>query len=176
MTEEEKCSCMTATVLSCIIIAILMFFMLALSSCKTCQCVPERVEVEKEVVVTKHDSIIVTDADSASALALMHCDSLNQVVMDELLIADGDRLSLRAKIRQLTNGVAAMDIQCHEDSLQHRIEWLEKELREKHSETIVVKERYVPPFYVFCLLFFIVVCLAIICTIAFKVIKTIYLR
>lgn len=38
MTEEEKGSCMTASVLSCGIIAILLFVMSSLSGCKTCQC------------------------------------------------------------------------------------------------------------------------------------------
>lgn len=44
-----------------------------------------------------------------------------------------------------------------------------------HNTVEVKTERYVPPFYKFCLWFFIVVCLAIICTIAFKVVKLIYL-
>lgn len=159
-----------------IALAILLFAVLLIGGCKTCHCLSERVEVEKEVIITKHDSIITIETDSASALALLHCDSLNQVVMDELYTINGERISLSAKIKQLQGNMSALDIQCHEDSLQQRIEWLERQINEKSTETIVKNENKPPPFYVFCLWFFIVVCIGFVCTIAFKVVRAIYFR
>ena len=65
MTEEEKGSCITATIFSCIIIAILLFVMSSLSGCKTCQCLPEtitrdsiRVEYQRDSIYA-HDSIFI---------------------------------------------------------------------------------------------------------------------
>ena len=65
MTEEEKSSCVTATIFSCIFIAILLFVMSSLSGCKTCQCLPEtitrdsiRVEYQRDSIYA-HDSIFI---------------------------------------------------------------------------------------------------------------------
>ena len=155
---------------------LLVLLMFLLSSCKVHQCVPERIEVEREITITKHDSVIITEPDSASALALLHCDSLNQVVMDELYTANGERIKLSAKLKQLQGNISALDIQCNEDSLQQRIEWLETQLNEKSKETIVKTEYVVPKFYKNCTILFWLIVVAVVLYIVLRIAKAIYLR
>lgn len=167
----------TKAILLGIVMAILLLTIaVSTSSCKTCQCVPERIEVEKEVIVTKHDSIITTKADSASALALLHCDSLNQVVLDELYTVNGERIKLSAQLKQLQGNMSALDIQCNEDSLQQRIEWLETQLNEKSKETIVKTEYVVPSFYKNCTILFWIIIVVLVLYIAARILIAIYLR
>lgn len=172
MKEEKLIHAMSTFV----VMSMLLLAIAVLSGCKTFKCVPERIEVEKEVIITKHDSIITTKADSASALALLHCDSLNQVVLDELYTANGERIKLSAKLKQLQGNMSALDIQCNEDSLQHRIEWLETQLSEKSKETNNNTVEVVPPFYKNCTIGFWLIVVAFILYFGIRIIKLIYLR
>lgn len=72
MTEEEKSSCMTTSVLSCVIIAILMFFVLSLSGCKTVKVVPQ---IHTEYV---HDTIRQVDSIYRSHYIISKGDTIWQ--------------------------------------------------------------------------------------------------
>ena len=90
--EENKADiAILALVAICIT---LLFFM---SACRT----TEGVTTTREVRIVERDTCIVTRADSATATALMHCDSAYNVVVDALTIAEGKNLGLEARLSQI---------------------------------------------------------------------------
>lgn len=129
MSKENK-AIVAATIAAFIILVV----MLLTTSCKT---IVETIEVEKVVEYHHRDTTIVTEADSASMLALLECDSNYNVVMNDLSIANGKRLEMEAKLNKVNNKKVALNVDCHEDSLQHHIEWLEQKLSEKKTGTLI---------------------------------------
>ncbi len=67
----------------------------------TC-CTPKQYVAGKTTIITKeivrHDTIIDIQADSASAVALLKCDSDYNVVLEDLLIANGEKIKLEAML------------------------------------------------------------------------------
>lgn len=119
--------------------------------CKTVQ--PTVIVRDSVVTYTQRDTILQTKADSATLDALLHCDSNYNVVLDELATANGERIRLSAELKnmQTKSNVQtpqfAFSADCKEDSLQHRIEWLEKQIKTTESQTIVQTVKYIPQFY-----------------------------
>lgn len=112
-----------------------------------CKC-PEYVagtETEKEVIVNVHDTTIITQADSASMIALLRCDSAFNVVVEELSTLNGQRLQMAANAQKQGNGGVVLKVDCKEDSLMQIIQWQDSIIKSHTKETIV--KEVVPPFY-----------------------------
>ena len=91
-SEENKADlAILALVAICIT---LLFFM---SACRT----TEGVTTIREVRIVERDTCIITRADSATATALMHCDSAYNIVVDALTIAEGKNLGLETRLSQI---------------------------------------------------------------------------
>ena len=91
-SEENKADlAILALVAICIT---LLFFM---SACRT----TEGVTTTREVRIVERDTCIITSADSATATALLHCDSAYNIVVDALTIAEGKNLGLEARLSQI---------------------------------------------------------------------------
>lgn len=104
--------------------------------------------IEHTVTVTEtetvRDTTVVTEPDTASLKALFECDSLNQVVMTELLIEKGRKLVPQVKFRD-----RLLEITMPVDSEAVYLSWKEKHRYEKETVTVtkIVKEKYKPPWY-----------------------------
>ena len=91
-SEENKAD---VAILALVAICIaLLFFM---SACRT----TEGVTTTREVRIVERDTCIITSADSATATALLHCDSAYNIVVDALTIAEGKNLGLEARLSQI---------------------------------------------------------------------------
>ena len=91
-SEENKAD---VAILALVAICItLLFFM---SACRT----TEGVTTTREVRIVERDTCIITRTDSATATALMHCDSAYNIVVDALTIAEGKNLGLEARLSQI---------------------------------------------------------------------------
>ena len=91
-SEENKADlAILALVAICIT---LLFFM---SACRT----TEGVTKTREVRIVERDTFIITRADSATATALLHCDSAYNIVVDALTIAEGKNLGLETRLSQI---------------------------------------------------------------------------
>ena len=91
-SEENKADlAILALVAICIT---LLFFM---SACR----ITEGVTTTREVRIVERDTCIITRADSATATALMHCDSAYNIVVDALTISEGKNLGLEARLSQI---------------------------------------------------------------------------
>ena len=91
-SEENKADlAILALVAICIT---LLFFM---SACRT----TEGVTKTREVRLVERDTCIITRADSATATALLHCDSAYNIVVDALTIAEGKNLGLETRLSQI---------------------------------------------------------------------------
>lgn len=91
-SEENKADiAILALVAICIA---LLFFM---SACRT----TEGVTTTREVRIVERDTCIINRADSATATALLHCDSAYNVVVDALAISEGKNIGLEARLSQI---------------------------------------------------------------------------
>ena len=96
LSEDNKCDlAILALVAICIT---LLFFM---SACRT----TEGVTTTREVRIVERDTCIITRADSATATALLHCDSAYNVVVDALTIAEGKNIGLEARLSQIGTNI-----------------------------------------------------------------------
>ena len=91
--SEENKSDVAILALVAICIALLFF----MSACRT----TEGVTTTREVRIVERDTCIITRADSATATALLHCDSAYNIVVDALTIAEGKNLGLEARLSQI---------------------------------------------------------------------------
>ena len=92
LSEENKAD---IAILALVAICIALLFIM--SACRT----TEGVTTTKEVRIVERDTCIITRADSATATALLHCDSAYNVVLDALTIAEGKNLGLEARLSQI---------------------------------------------------------------------------
>ena len=128
------------------LIATLYFAMLAIAitSCRTPQPIAEKV-VEVEKVVTKTDTLVYTQPDSASIQALLVCDSMGNVLIKQLTEEQGKTIALQAQLKQTNKGTALV-VDCKADSLQMLVDKYREELQQKteHNTTEVVEVQYIP--------------------------------
>lgn len=129
------------------IVAAIVLIPFILNGCKTCVPIIEYRDSIRTVEVRTHDTTIVTAADSASLQLLLRCDSANNVLIDEVNTANGDRLSLQLKLQRLLNGQSRLNIQCREDSLLQIIQWQDSIVNTMTHQTIVQQVEVVPEYY-----------------------------
>ena len=91
-SEENKAD---LAILALVAICITLLFLM--SACRT----TEGVTTTREVRIVERDTCIITRADSATATALLHCDSAYNIVVDALTIAEGKNLGLEARLSQI---------------------------------------------------------------------------
>ena len=96
LSEDTKCD---LAILALVAICITLLFIM--SACRT----TEGVTTTREVRVIERDTCIVTRADSATATALLHCDSAYNVVVDALTIAEGKNIGLEARLSQIGTNI-----------------------------------------------------------------------
>lgn len=96
LSEENKCD---LAILALVAICITMLFFM--SACRTTECVT----TTREVRIVERDTCIITQADSATATALLHCDSAYNVVVDALTIAEGKNIGLEARLSQIGTNI-----------------------------------------------------------------------
>ena len=146
-TSTENSNNLWTLVVSFVIVAAIILAAMLLSGCKTCVPVIEYRDSIRTVEVRTHDTTIVTAADSASLQLLLRCDSANNVLIDEVTTANGDRLSLQLKLQRLLNGQSQLNIQCREDSLMQIIQWQDSIINTMTHQTIVQQVEVVPEYY-----------------------------
>ena len=96
LSEENK---VDIAILALVAICITMLFFM--SACRT----TEGVTTTREVRIVERDTCIITRADSATATALLHCDSAYNVVIDALTLAEGKNIGLEARLLQIGTNV-----------------------------------------------------------------------
>ncbi len=152
------CGIMLGTALTAL--AVVSMFLL-LGGCKS-QYVAG-VETERIVEVHHHDTTIVTESDSASAIALLECDSAYNVVLRELSIEQGKRIVPSVKtfahLINETSKTMQINFDCKEDSLEHIIAWQDSIIRNTTTQTIVKVEKQKDFVWYAGLAFIIIICL-----------------
>ena len=105
------------------LIGLLLWVLFSMCGCKTVQTQTEY--KERTVEVRVRDTVITTQADSASIRALLHCDSAYNVVIDELTTLQGARIKADVKTQGVSNRVSnrvsnalQIDLNCKEDSMR----------------------------------------------------------
>ena len=124
-----------------------LYAFLLMSSCQTCEPIIETVEKTVTVKIHTRDTVITDRPDSASMRALLHCDSAYNVVLDELVTMQGDRIETELEMERLRNGGLLLNMGCKEDSLRHEIQLRDSTITELQKQTVVVREKYVPNYY-----------------------------
>lgn len=110
----------------------ILFLGILLVGCKTQQQVTE---TQKEVRVVDHDTTIIIQPDSASVMALLECDSLNNVIVKQLQNNNGERIETQIIYVPTTSGGLNLQVNCKEDSLQRVIEWQDSIISIKTTTT-----------------------------------------
>lgn len=124
-----------------------LYAFLLMSSCRTCEPIIETVEKQVTVQIHTRDTVITDKPDSASMRALLYCDSAYNVVLDELVTMQGDRIEAELEMERLRNGGLLLNMNCKEDSLRHEIQLRDSTITELQKQTVVVREKYVPNYY-----------------------------
>ena len=96
LSEDTKCD---LAILALVAICITLLFIM--SAC----CTTEGVTTTREVRIVERDTCIITKADSATATALLHCDSAYNVVVDALTIAEGKNIGLEARLLKIGTNI-----------------------------------------------------------------------
>jgi len=131
------------------IAALLFCFMLLMQSCKTCKPIVEIRDSVRIVEVHTRDTAIITKADSAQVQLLLRCDSTNNVLIDQICAANGERLRMQLQLQALATGKVLL-VDCKEDSLLNIIQIQDSIIKEKTNHTIVQQVEVVPKFYKNC--------------------------
>ena len=92
LSEDTKCDLAILT-----LVAICITLLFIMSACRT----TEGVTTTREVRIVERDTCIITRADSATATALLYCDSAYNVMVDALTIAEGKNIGLEARLSQI---------------------------------------------------------------------------
>lgn len=149
---------------------------LCFPSCKT-QYVAGK-DTERIVEVHHHDTTIVTKADSASAMALLECDSAYNVVVKELSVMQGERIKPSVKTQGVSNVVSngvsnqlLLEFDCKEDSLMQVIAWQDSVIRTTTTQTIVKVEKQKDFFWYTGIAFIVIICLVFVWQVAKLVLK-----
>lgn len=111
-------------------VAMLILCSLCLVSCKTIKYVPVEKEIVKTITITERDTLIKVEEDQASLQALLSCDSLNQVLIEQINTKNSHRTSIDISVDE-NNGKTQLFVDCKSDSLE-----LEIKLRDKLIENI----------------------------------------
>lgn len=96
LSEDTKCD---IAILALVAICITLLFIM--SACRT----TDGVTTTREVRIVERDTCIITKSDSATATALLHCDSAYNVVFDALTLAEGKNIGLEARLLQIGTNI-----------------------------------------------------------------------
>ena len=153
----------------------LFWFCISVVGCKTVQTQTEY--KERTVEVRVRDTVITTQADSASIRALLHCDSAYNVVIDELTTLQGSRIKADVTTKGTTNSTTnsptkglQIEVDCKEDSMRivcHMKDSIISDLTQQVKVLSVPRER--SGYDRFCSTFFWVVVIILLILIAFWV-------
>lgn len=124
-----------------------LYAFLLMSSCRTCEPIIETVEKQVTIKIHTRDTVITEKPDSASMRALLYCDSAYNVVLDELITMQGDRIKTKLEMERLRNGGLLLNMGCKEDSLRHEIQLRDSTITEFKTQTVIAREKYVPNYY-----------------------------
>ncbi len=163
LSEDTKCD---LAILALVAICITLLFIM--SACRT----TEGVTTTRDVRIVERDTCIITRADSATATALLHCDSAYNVVIDELTIAEGKNIGLEARLSQIgtiTLPRAEMAVKALKTTDTIYLPIREKYENNSVSKTEVVYRNTV--FAKFCITFFWLAISAAVGYVAIKIIK-----
>ena len=160
----QGCGTALAGGIAIILIAIMAFF----SGCKSQYIAGQ--ETERIIEVRTHDTTIVTEADSASVMALFECDSAYNVVLHELTIEQGKRIVPSVTTKNTTKGLQ-IDFDCKEDSLLNIIAWQDSVISTKTTQTIVKVEKQKDFVYYCGVAFIVIICLVFVWNVAKVVLK-----
>lgn len=131
-------------------ILILSFALLAIAACapRVVQTRADSVVVEREIY--RYDTTYRIAPDSAAMRMLLECDSTNAVVLRALEHSEGERIRMGAELQRTERGGYALNVTSREDSLLVEVERLREIInsRKSSTEVQVVRERYVPRFYI----------------------------
>ena len=124
-----------------------LYAFLLMSSCRTCEPIIETVEKQVTIKIHTRDTVITEKPDSAIMRALLYCDSAYNVILDEFITMQGDRIKTKLEMERLRNGGLLLNMGCKEDSLRHEIQLRDSTITELQKQTVVVREKYVPNYY-----------------------------
>ena len=113
-----------------IIWAFIVSILLLLTGCKPIEYIPIEKEIVKTITITERDTLIKVEEDQASLQALFFCDSLNQILIEQINIKNSYRTSVDISVNE-NNGKTQLLVDCKSDSLE-----LEIKLRDKLIEDI----------------------------------------
>ena len=150
--------------------------LLCFVGCKTCTPIVETIEKEKMVEVHTRDTAIITKADSAQLQLLLRCDSANNVLIDKVSTANGERLQLEMKLQKLLNGYSQLSVDCKEDSLRNIIQMQDSIITSITSHTIVQQVETIPKFYRNCTIAMWILVAAIAIGITIRILIKVYLH
>lgn len=109
-----------------------------LSSCKTIEYVPVEKEIVKTITITERDTLIKVEEDQASLQALLSCDSLNQVLIEQINTKNSYRTSIDISVNE-NNGKTQLIVDCKSDSLEFEIKLRDKLIEDiQNSKEVVV--------------------------------------
>lgn len=151
-----------------VIVVACLIILFALNSCRSVQ----GVTTTREVRVIERDTCIITRTDSASAIALLHCDSAYNVVIDALTIAEGKNIGLEARLKQIGsnyNPRAEIAVRAKKTG-----DTIYIPIRDIYTSDAVSKTEIVyrnTSFARFCIMFFWTAVVAFIAFIAYKIAK-----
>ena len=130
------------TIVAAVCVAMLVWM---LQACNTPQPIVQEKIVEVERVVTKTDTLVRTEPDSASIQALLICDSVGNVLVKELEEVQGKNVALQAQLKQTNKGTALV-IDCKADSLQVLVDKYREELVQasKNLQEKTIEVKYIP--------------------------------
>ena len=143
--------------------------------CNTCQPIVQTIEKEKIVEVHIRDTVIVTNADSASTHALLRCDSAYNVVVWELTTMQGERIKASSNVQKQGKDLL-LSWECKEDSLVNDIQLRDSVIREFEKNTKIIQVKVIPKFYKNCTWGFWILVVLIVLTIIAKILIKIYFR
>lgn len=104
-----------------IISIVAMLILIFASSCKTTEYVPIEKETERIITITERDTTIIVEQDKATLLALLTCDSMNNVLLSKINQKQGNRTYIDYSIIQ-DDKQALLHVDCKTDSLELEIE------------------------------------------------------
>ena len=156
--------------------AITLALCLLFPSCKTPYVAGT--DTETNIRVNDRDVPVVTPADSASILALLECDSLNRVIMRQLEIEKGRRITPTIKPVYIPAATPEqkpqlqLQFDCKEDSLLqviHVQDSIIEHLRTERPAPVVIKEKGFV--YYAGVAFIVIICLVFVWQVAKLVLK-----
>lgn len=100
-------------------------------SCKSQKAITETLHIrtEKEII---RDTVITIQPDSAVLEAMLMCDSNNQVLLRQLKVYEGKRLSYDVTIDSTNR---ALKVVCQEDSIREKVQVKDKLIQDSTKVT-----------------------------------------